>query len=53
MEDAGGQPTLCWMLAEWAVRGQPTLLEIRRRFGERVARIVEGCNDTDVVPKPP
>ena len=33
--------------------GQPTLMEIRKRFGDRVARIVEGCTDTDVVPKPP
>lgn len=33
--------------------GQPTLEEIRARFGERVATIVEGCTDTDVVPKPP
>src|SRR5581483_7678968 len=27
--------------------------EIRRRFGDRVAGIVEGCTDADVVPKPP
>jgi (p)ppGpp synthase/HD superfamily hydrolase len=33
--------------------GRPTLEEIRRRFGDRVAFIVEGCTDTDVVPKPP
>lgn len=33
--------------------GQPTLEEIRRRFGENVADIVEGCSDTDVIPKPP
>lgn len=33
--------------------GRPTLEEIRRRFGHRVASIVEGCTDTDVVPKPP
>lgn len=33
--------------------GQPTLEMIRTRFGERVAVIVEGCTDTDVVPKPP
>jgi len=26
--------------------GQATLEEIRRRFGERVARIVEGCSDS-------
>ena len=27
--------------------------EIRQRFGERVAAIVDGCTDTDEVPKPP
>ena len=33
--------------------GKPRLREIRRRFGARVARIVEGCTDSDVEPKPP
>ncbi len=33
--------------------GAPRLEEIREKFGERVARIVEGCTDTDQVPKPP
>jgi len=33
--------------------GAPTLVEIRRRFGEAVADIVAGCTDTDEVPKPP
>ena len=33
--------------------GAPTLAEIRRRFGERVAAIVEGCTDADTTPKPP
>jgi (p)ppGpp synthase/HD superfamily hydrolase len=33
--------------------GQPTLREIRRRFGERVARLVEACTDADSDPKPP
>ena len=33
--------------------GTATLAEIRRRFGDAVAAIVEGCTDTDVVPKPP
>ena len=27
--------------------------QIRRRFGERVAEIVDGCTDTDATPKPP
>jgi (p)ppGpp synthase/HD superfamily hydrolase len=33
--------------------GYPTLEEIREKFGERVARIVEGCTDTFDEPKPP
>ena len=33
--------------------GRPTLAEIGRRFGPRVAEIVEGCSDSDTVPKPP
>jgi (p)ppGpp synthase/HD superfamily hydrolase len=33
--------------------GAPMLKEIRRRFGERVAHVVDGCTDTDVDPKPP
>jgi (p)ppGpp synthase/HD superfamily hydrolase len=33
--------------------GRAMLEEIRRRFGERVARIVEGCTDTFEMPKPP
>jgi (p)ppGpp synthase/HD superfamily hydrolase len=30
-----------------------TLAEIRVRFGDVVADIVEGCSDTDVAPRPP
>jgi len=33
--------------------GRPVLAEIRRRFGDRVASIVEGCTDTFDEPKPP
>jgi (p)ppGpp synthase/HD superfamily hydrolase len=33
--------------------GIETLQEIRRRFGERVAMIVEGCSDSFSTPKPP
>lgn len=32
--------------------GRPALEEIRARFGERVAHIVEGCTDTFEEPKP-
>ncbi len=33
--------------------GAPVLAEVKERFGARVANIVEGCSDTDAVPKPP
>jgi len=33
--------------------GAPMLKEVHRRFGKRVAVVVEGCTDTDVTPKPP
>ena len=33
--------------------GDATRQEIRRRFGERVAAIVDGCSDSDTMPKPP
>ncbi len=33
--------------------GAPMLKEVRRRFGTRVAKIVEGCTDADTDPKPP
>jgi (p)ppGpp synthase/HD superfamily hydrolase len=32
--------------------GAPMLKEVRRRFGARVARIVDGCTDAYVYPKP-
>ncbi len=33
--------------------GEPTLREIKRRFGSRVAKIVAGCTDSMAIPKPP
>src|SRR5437762_9641881 len=33
--------------------GAKRLRDIERKFGEVVAKIVEGCTDTDQVPKPP
>jgi (p)ppGpp synthase/HD superfamily hydrolase len=33
--------------------GAPVLARIRQRFGDQVAAIVEGCTDTDQMPKPP
>ena len=33
--------------------GEPMLKEVRRRFGDRVAKIVDGCTDSYSTPKPP
>ena len=33
--------------------GKPTRQMIAEKFGETVARIVDGCTDTDTMPKPP
>jgi len=33
--------------------GAPMLKEVQRRFGKRVAKIVDGCTDSDTCPKPP
>jgi (p)ppGpp synthase/HD superfamily hydrolase len=33
--------------------GHPVLEEVRQRFGERVAKIVQGCTDAYTIPKPP
>lgn len=33
--------------------GAPMLAQVRRRFGNRVAKIVDGCTDSDTTPKPP
>ncbi len=33
--------------------GAPMLKEVRWKFGARVARIVDGCTDSDIEPKPP
>jgi GTP pyrophosphokinase len=33
--------------------GAAMLKEVRRRFGSRVAKVVDGCTDCDTYPKPP
>src|SRR5438046_6302481 len=33
--------------------GAERLMEIRNRFGDSVAKIVDGCTDADETPKPP
>ena len=41
-----------WMAAPQA-EALYRIAQIRRRFGEAVVAIVDGCSDTDEVPKPP
>jgi (p)ppGpp synthase/HD superfamily hydrolase len=56
LEDGGSEDEAIAGLLHDAVEdqgGRPTLEAIRGRFGERVARIVEGCTDADTIPKPP
>lgn len=55
--DAGGsEPEAIAAILYDAVEdqgGAPTLDRIRVQFGGQVAAIVDGCSDTDIIPKPP
>jgi (p)ppGpp synthase/HD superfamily hydrolase len=56
LEDGGDEDQAIAALLHDAAEdqgGRETLAEIRRRFGERVAEIVDGCTDTYENPKPP
>ena len=56
LEDGGDEDQAIAALLHDAVEDQggiETLEEIRLRFGERVASIVDGCSDAYSVPKPP
>jgi (p)ppGpp synthase/HD superfamily hydrolase len=56
IEDGGSEDEAIAALLHDAIEdqgGDVTRQEVRRRFGERVVAIVEGCSDTDAVPKPP
>jgi (p)ppGpp synthase/HD superfamily hydrolase len=56
LEHGGDEETAIAALLHDAVEdqgGPATLAEIRRTFGDRVARIVDACTDTDQTPKPP
>jgi Domain of unknown function (DUF6946)/HD domain len=56
LEDGGNEDQAIAALLHDAVEdqgGQPTLKRIQQLFGREVARIVDACSDTDVVPKPP
>ncbi len=55
LEDGGNEDQAIAGLLHDAVEdqgGQHTLEEVRERFGDRVAYIVESCSDTIVLPKP-
>jgi (p)ppGpp synthase/HD superfamily hydrolase len=56
LEYGGGEDEAIAALLHDAVEdqgGQATRLEILRRFGVEVTAIVDGCTDTDTIPKPP
>lgn len=56
LEDGGDEDEAIAALLHDAVEdqgGMPVLDEIRHRYGEHVARIVDGCTDAYSLPKPP
>jgi (p)ppGpp synthase/HD superfamily hydrolase len=56
LEDGGSEEEAIAALLHDAIEdagGESIRQEIRRRFGDKVAAIVEGCTDTDQTPKPP
>lgn len=56
LEDGGGEDEAIAALLHDAIEdqgGEPTRQEIRRRFGDKIVEIVNGCTDTDEMPKPP
>ena len=56
LEDGGGEDEAIAALLHDAIEDQghrTDLADLRRRFGARVAEIVDACSDTDQHPKPP
>jgi (p)ppGpp synthase/HD superfamily hydrolase len=56
LEDGGDEDEAIAALLHDAVEdqgGAAMRAEIAGRFGERIATIVDGCTDADVIPKPP
>jgi (p)ppGpp synthase/HD superfamily hydrolase len=56
LEDGGQEDDAIAALLHDAVEDQgglPTLVLIRERYGDEVARLVEACTDSDTVPKAP
>lgn len=56
LEDGGDEDEAIAALLHDAIEdqgGAKTREEIRQGFGERVASIVDGCTDSEILPKPP
>jgi (p)ppGpp synthase/HD superfamily hydrolase len=56
LEDGGSEDEAIAALLHDAIEDQgdrTDLADLRRRFGDRVAEIVDACSDTDQHPKPP
>jgi len=56
LENGGGEDEAVAALLHDAIEdqgGDTVRKEILQRFGDRVAAIVEGCTDSDTIPKPP
>jgi (p)ppGpp synthase/HD superfamily hydrolase len=56
LEDGGTEEEAIAALLHDAIEdqgGDPTRQEIRRRFGDKVTEIVNGCTDAETLPKPP
>lgn len=56
LEHGGGEDEAIAALLHDAIEdqgGAATRDEIRRRFGDRVTAIVDGCTDAETIPKPP
>jgi (p)ppGpp synthase/HD superfamily hydrolase len=56
LEDGGSEDEAIAALLHDAVEdqgGQTTREEIKQRFGETVVAIVDGCTESDTIPKPP
>jgi (p)ppGpp synthase/HD superfamily hydrolase len=56
LEDGGSEEEAIAALLHDAIEdqgGDTTRQEIRRRFGDKIVEIVNGCTDTEVIPKPP
>ena len=56
LQDGGDEDEAIAALLHDAVEdqgGEETLALIREKFGDKIAKIVDECSDTDIIPKPP